>query len=208
MNDIYTLDNLCYKINDNLIINKASCAIKYNKITNIKGVNGAGKTTLLKLIYGLYEPSSGYITRHFDINKTRLSYLLQNSILLNRSIIDNLRHALYCQNIQKKEWNNIIYNSAKEFGLEYLLHLDMKSLSGGEFQLLTLLRSILNSPNILFLDEPTNNLDADNVKIIANIIKYFHQKGGSILLVSHDKILLDMIEYDQISINSGVIAND
>tara|TARA_B100000900_G_scaffold340641_1_gene303492 strand:+ start:54 stop:680 length:627 start_codon:yes stop_codon:yes gene_type:complete len=208
MNDIYTLDNLCYRINNKSIINKISCTIKHNKITNIQGVNGAGKTTLLKLIYGLYKPSSGNIIRHFDNNKIRLSFLLQNPIVLNRSIKDNLKHALYCQDIKKTEWNNIISKTAKEFNLEYLLQLNIKSLSGGEFQLLTLLRCILNSPNILFLDEPTNNLDIQNVKTIANIIKSFQKKGGSILLVSHDSNLLDMIDCDQIIIKSGEIVND
>ena len=208
MNHIYTLDNICYEINNKLIINKISCNIKYNTITNIKGANGAGKTTLLKLIYGLYKPSSGNITRHFDNNKTRLSYLLQNPIVLNRSVKDNLKHALYCQDIDKSKWNNIISKCIKEFELEHLLELNIKSLSGGEFQLLTVLRSILNSPNILFLDEPTNNLDLHNVKIIANIIKSFQKKGRSILLVSHDANLLDMIEYDNILINSGEIVYD
>ncbi len=206
MNHIYTLDNICYEINDKLIINKISCNIKSNAIINIKGANGAGKTTLLKLIYGLYKPSSGNITRYFDNNKTRLSYLLQNPIVLNRSVKDNLNHALYCQDIDKSKWNNIISKYIKEFELEHLLELNIKSLSGGEFQLLTVLRSILNSPNILFLDEPTNNLDLHNIKIIANIIKSFQNKGGSILLVSHDANLLDMIEYDNILINSGEIV--
>jgi len=206
MNHIYKLDNICYEINDKLIINKISCNIKSNTITNIKGANGAGKTTLLKLIYGLYKPSSGNITRYFDDNKTRLSYLLQNPIVLNRSVKDNLNHALYCQDIDKSKWNNIISKYIKEFKLEHLLELNIKSLSGGEFQLLTVLRSILNSPNILFLDEPTNNLDLHNIKIIANIIKSFQNKGGSILLVSHDANLLDMIEYDNILINSGEIV--
>ena len=208
MKNIYTLDSLCYKINDKSIINNISCDIKYNRVTNIKGLNGAGKTTLLKLIYGLYKPSSGNITKHFDSSKIKMSYLFQNSIVLNRSIKDNLNHALYCQNIEKSEWSSIILKCAKEFDLEHLLQLNIKSLSGGEFQLLTLLRSILNSPDILFLDEPTNNLDLHNIKIIVRIIKSFQEKGISILLASHDKNLLNMIEYDQISINEGEIVYD
>ena len=206
MKNIYTLDQLCYKINDKSIINNISCDIKYSRVTNIKGINGAGKTTLLKLIYGLYKPSSGTITRYFDSCKTTMSYLFQNAIVLNRSIEDNLNHALYCQDIKKNEWKNIILQSAKEFDLEHLLQLNIRSLSGGEFQLLTLLRSILNSPDILFLDEPTNNLDLHNIKIIVKIIKSFQKKGASILLVSHDENLLSMIEYDQISINEGRIV--
>tara|TARA_B100000965_G_C19579158_1_gene752730 strand:- start:1320 stop:1946 length:627 start_codon:yes stop_codon:yes gene_type:complete len=208
MNYIYTLDDLCYEIDNKSIINKISCSIEFNKVTNIQGANGAGKTTLLKLIYGLYEPSSGVITRHFDSQKMKQSYLFQNSILLNRSIKDNLNHTLYCQDIEKINWNNIILKTAREFNLDHILQLDVKTLSGGEFQLLTILRSILNYPNILFLDEPTNNLDLRNIEIIVNIIRSFQKQGNTILLVSHDRNLLDMIEYDQISINSGEIIND
>lgn len=208
MKYIYTIDNLCYKVDDVAIINNISCSINSNTVTNIKGLNGAGKTTLLKLIYGLYKPSSGNITRHFDTKKIKLSYLFQNSILLNRSIKDNLNHALYCQEIEKSKWNDIVIQAAREFNLEHLLQLNIKSLSGGEFQLLTLLRSILNFPDILFFDEPTNNLDVHNTNIIAKIINSFQNRGASILLVSHDKNLLDLIKYDLISIDSGKITND
>ena len=208
MKNFYSLNGLCYKINEKLVIKNVSCKIKYNTITRIKGLNGAGKTTLLKLIYGLYKPSSGKIIRHFDNNKIRMSYLFQNSILLNRSIKDNLNHALYCQDVDRTKWDNIIIDTARKFDLEHLLTLNIKSLSGGEFQMLMILRSILNSPNLLFLDEPTNNLDLHNIKIIANIIKSIHINSGTILLVSHDKNLLDNIEYDQISLNEGKIIND
>ena len=208
MKHIYSINNLSYKIEDKMIIDNISCNINNNKITNIKGVNGAGKTTFLKLIYGLYKPSSGSIIKHFDSRKIKLSYLFQNSIVLNRSIKDNLNHALYCQEVDKLYWDDIIKTCAEDFELEYLLNLDIRSLSGGEFQLITILRSILNSPNILFLDEPTNNLDTRNIKTIANIINTFYEKGSSIVMVSHDKDLLDMISYDEIFIDKGKIIYD
>ena len=208
MKNIYTLDSLCYKINEKLIIKNISCKIKFNTITNIKGLNGAGKTTLLKLIYGLYKPSSGNLIRHFDTDKIRMSYLFQNSVLLNRSIKDNLNHALYCQDVDRARWDKIIIDTVRKFNLEHLLRLNIKSLSGGEFQMLMILRSVLNSPNLLFFDEPTNNLDLHNIEIVANIIKSIHMNNGTILLACHDKNLLDMIKYDQISLDEGKVLND
>ena len=208
MKQIYSIKDLSFSVNNKVIINNVTFNINYNNITNIDGLNGAGKTTLLKLIYGLYIPTSGNVTRFYNNKKTNKAFFFQNSIFLNRSVIDNLKHALYCQNIKKIYWNNIINLCVKEHNIEYLLDLDIKSLSGGEFQLLSLLRCILNSPDILFLDEPTNNLDIKNIEIIANIIKSFHKKGCSIIMVSHDKNLLGMIQYKKINLHHGKIIYD
>lgn len=208
MKQVYSIKDLSFSVNDKVIINNVTCKINYNHITIINGLNGAGKTTLLKLIYGLYMPTSGYITRFYDNKKTNKAFFFQNSVFLNRSVIDNLKHALYCQNIKKTYWSKIINLCVKEYNAEYLLNLNIKSLSGGELQLLSLLRCILNSPDILFLDEPTNNLDTKNIEIITNIIKSFHKKGCTIIMVTHDKNLLDKIQFEEINLNGGKIVHD
>jgi ABC-type multidrug transport system ATPase subunit len=205
MKQLYCIKDLSFSVLDKVIINNVTCNINYNHITVINGHNGAGKTTLLKLLYGLYIPTSGYITRFYDKKNTNKAFFFQNSIFLNRSVMDNLKHALYCQNIKKIYWSTIINLCVQEYNVEYLLKLDIKSLSGGELQLLSLLRCILNSPDILFLDEPTNNLDTKNIEIIIDIIKSFHKKGCSIIMVSHDKNLLDMIQFEEMSLDRGKI---
>ena len=205
MNTIFSANNLSYKASNKFIIKNATFDIKKNIITIIKGPNGAGKTTLLKILFGMLKPTSGQIHRKFDIKKNELSYIFQNSVFLNRSVEDNLKHVLFCKNIDKTKWKTLILNTLKEFNLEYMLSLRVKSLSGGELQLLALIRGILIHPDILFYDEPTNNLDNDNITTIVKMINKFHMNGSSIIIVSHDDVLVNILEHDEILIKEGVV---
>ena len=207
MSTIFSANNLSYKVSNKLIIKNATFDIKKNMITIIKGPNGAGKTTLLKVLFGILEPSSGVIQRQFDAEQNELSFIFQNPVFLNRSIEDNLNHVLFCKNINKDKWKALILNTLKEFNLEYMLTLSLKSLSGGELQLLALVRGILIHPDILFYDEPTNNLDNDNIETIIKMINKFYMKGSSIIIVSHDDILISKLQHNEISMKEGVVSS-
>ena len=207
MSTIFSANNLSYMVSNKLIIKNATFDIKKNMITIIKGPNGAGKTTLLKVLFGILEPSSGVIQRQFDAKQNELSFIFQNPVFLNRSIEDNLNHVLFCKNINKDKWKALILNTLKEFNLEYMLTLSLKSLSGGELQLLALVRGILIHPDILFYDEPTNNLDNDNIETIIKMINKFYMKGSSIIIVSHDDILISKLKHNEISMKEGVVSS-
>ena len=207
MSIIFSANNLSYRVSNKLIIKNATFDIKKNMITIIKGPNGAGKTTLLKVLFGILEPSSGVIQRQFDAKQNELSFIFQNPVFLNRSIEDNLNHVLFCKNINKDKWKALILNTLKEFDLEYMLTLSLKSLSGGELQLLALVRGILIHPDILFYDEPTNNLDNDNIETIIKMINKFYMKGSSIIIVSHDDILISKLQHNEISMKEGVVSS-
>lgn len=207
MSTIFSANNMSYKVSNKLIIKNATFDIKKNMITIIRGPNGAGKTTLLKVLFGILEPSSGVIQRQFDAKQNELSFIFQNPVFLNRSIEDNLNHVLFCKNINKDKWKTLILNTLKEFNLEYMLTLSLKSLSGGELQLLALVRGILIHPDILFYDEPTNNLDNDNIETIIKMINKFYMKGSSIIIVSHDDILISKLQHNEISMKEGVVSS-
>ena len=204
--NIFSLNNLSYKVSNKFIIKNITFDIKKNIITIIKGPNGAGKTTLLKILFGMLKPTSGSLQRLFDSEKYELSYIFQNSVFLNRSVEENLNHVLLCKNINKNKWKSIILSVLKEFNLDYMLSLNLKSLSGGELQLLALVRGILIHPDILFYDEPTNNLDRDNVETIAKMIYKFHLDGSSIIIVSHDDVLTNILKHDEIVMKEGALS--
>tara|TARA_B100001093_G_C26676681_1_gene948594 strand:- start:236 stop:856 length:621 start_codon:yes stop_codon:yes gene_type:complete len=205
--NIFTAHNLSYKVSDKFIIKNATFDIKKNMITIIKGPNGAGKTTLLKILFGMLKPSSGSIQRQFDTKNNELSYVFQNSVFLNRSVEENLNHVLFCKSIDKIKWKSLILNTLKEFNLDYMLSLSLKSLSGGELQLLALVRGILIQPDILFYDEPTNNLDSHNIETIIKMINKFYFSGSSIIIVSHDDALIKTLKHDQIIVKEGAISS-
>ncbi len=207
MKDIYISKNLSYKIKHNYILNNINCSVRNQAITVIKGHNGAGKTSFLRLLYGLDKATAGYIHRNFNENDTKISYLFQNSVFLNRSVKENLLHILKCKKIAKHKWENLIKNGLEKFNLNHLYNLNINSLSGGELQLLAVTRSVLIQPDILFLDEPTNNLDKNNIILVSNMILKLNKKGCTLIIASHDDLLLDNIIYNEINIEKGFLTH-
>ena len=207
MSKIYSTQDLSYEINDRKIIKEVTCSIEEG-ITVIKGPNGSGKTTFLKLLFGIINPTNGYIVRHFNTKNMEISFVFQEPIFLNRSVEDNLKHVLYCKSIKKKDWRKIIHKIVTEYSLEHLLKSQIKDLSGGELQLLSLIRSMIINPSILLYDEPTNNLDDDNIELVTKIIKDINNQGLSLIMVSHSSILDNIIKYNQLYIKNGSIIDE
>ncbi len=204
MNKIISMTNVDYFYNDKLIIDSVTLDIYQDKITALRGPNGAGKTTLLKLMYGLFEPTSGHIIRNYA-ETPRLSMIFQNPVFLNRSVYSNLEHALFCINIDKNERNSIITDLFKKYSLQYLSNKDIRLLSGGELQLVSLLRSLVIQPDIIFYDEPTNNLDHYNTDLIKDIIKCMVDEKKQIILVSHDDKFVSELDCNNIHLKEGRI---
>jgi len=207
MSKIYSTQDLSYEINDRKIIKEVTCSIEEG-ITVIKGPNGSGKTTFLKLLFGMIYPTNGNIVRHFNTKNMEISFIFQEPIFLNRSVEDNLKHVLYCKSIKKKDWRKIIHKIVTEYSLEHLLKSQIKDLSGGELQLLSLIRSMIINPSILLYDEPTNNLDDDNIELVTKIIKDINNQGLSLIMVSHSSILDNIIKYNQLYIKNGSIIDE
>ena len=202
MNKLYSIQNLYYEIDNNRIIENINYDIEEG-ITIINGANGAGKTTLLKLLFGIIKPTSGNINNHFDSLNQKISFIFQDPVFLNRSVEDNLRHVLKCKSISKKKWSSIISDSIQRFSFEYLLKTNINNLSGGELQLLSLMRGTMLNPDILFYDEPTNNLDDENIKLIKSFIENFYNKGRSIIMVTHNDYLINDMKHKKLTLKNG-----
>ena len=207
MSVIFSIKDLSYIINNKKIIKEVTCNIEEG-VTVIKGPNGAGKTTFLKLLFGMIHPTSGSIARHFEMNDSKISFVFQEPVFLNRSVADNLKHVLDCKLIKKRDWMGMIHKIISEYSLEYLLNVQIKDLSGGELQLLSLIRSMISNPRIIMYDEPTNNLDVHNIDLVTKIIKNIYDQGLTLIMVSHSNILDSSINYNQIIFNNGSIKNE
>ena len=158
-------------------------------------------------MYGILNPSSGKITRYYDEN-TCTSFIFQNPKFLDRTVYDNLEHALFCRNVQKKNRCLIIKKLLKKYSLEYLSDKYISLLSGGELQLVSLLRSLVIQPDIIFYDEPTNNLDAYNTNLILDIIKFSIDEKKQIILVSHDKEFVKNLNCSSIYLIGGGLGSE
>ena len=202
MNKIISLQNVNYQSNNKKILNNISLDIYRDKITALRGPNGAGKTTLLKLMYGLLKPSSGNIIRFYPESISK-SIIFQNPKFLDKTVYANLEHALFCKNIQKNKRYLIINNLLEKYCLMDLADKQTRLLSGGELQLLSLLRSLVIQPHIIFYDEPTNNLDQFNKSLILDIIRSEIIEKKQIILVSHDDEFIKKLDCLNIYLKDG-----
>ena len=163
----------------------------------IIGTNGSGKSTIIKLIMGYYNVSSGQILHNgvnvLDINReylrSKIAVINQKVVLFNRTIIDNI---CYGNNIPKEKVKQILKNlhimrvfKNKPEGLETLAGLHGSALSGGQKQIIYLLRCYLSNKPIIIMDEPTAAVDSTHKKYIMKMIDEMAKKS-TLIVVTHD----------------------
>ena len=164
----------------------------------IVGTNGSGKSTIIKLIMGYYNVSRGEVlyngTNVLDINReylrSKITIINQNIVLFNRSIIDNI---CYGNNIPKEKVIQILKKlhvmrifKNQPNGLETLAGLHGSNLSGGQKQIIHLLRSYLSNKPIIIMDEPTSAIDSTNKKYIIRMINEMSKKS-TLIIITHDE---------------------
>ena len=190
-----------YSANKTNILEDISINIEDSPLTIITGNNGVGKTTLMKILYGLYTPTSGRVER-FE-KRYQKSICLSKSVFLNNTVYNNLFHALYCKSIEAKYRSEIIENMVSAHNLDYLLQKKIRALSGGEIQLVSLLRSLILDPQVLYYDEPSNNLDSEHIEMIMKIITNLIASNTKIYMITHDARIKNNINHRNIHLYSN-----
>lgn len=185
---------------DKELFNYFSFDLNRNDIIGIVGENGAGKTTLFRILMGLESLDSGelvigdtlkigYFSQHMDAidpNIRVIDYIKETA-----SIIETLDGQITASTLLER----FLFTSDLQYS-------KIKMLSGGEKRRLQLVRVLMNNPNILFFDEPTNDLDLYTLEILEDYLLSFK---GPILVVSHDRYFLDKICNKLFIFNSGYI---
>ena len=154
--------------------------------TILLGPNGSGKSTLLRLAIGLIEPSAGRITfagRGTAI-AARRAIVFQKPVMLRRSVAANVAFALAAAG--RLAGQPAIMHLLAQVGLAGLADRPARRLSGGEQQRLALARALARAPEVLFLDEPTANLDPAATKAVEEIIAGVAAAGVKIVMATHD----------------------
>jgi len=194
------LDNLCFKYDgtrhDN-VLNNINLTIPQGKVTAIVGASGSGKTTMVKLMLGYYSPNEGCIkVGGEDLNKFNLSwwrkecgsvmqdgYLFSESIARNIAVSDDepelerIRGAARVANIAD-------YIEALPLGYNTVIGQDGQGVSHGQRQRILIARVVYKNPRVVFFDEATNSLDANNEKaIVENLVQFY--EGKTVVVVAH-----------------------
>ena len=171
------------------IIDGVSAEIEAGPATIILGANGAGKSVLMRLMHGLLRPTSGTISwREQDAERVRRSQAMvfQRPVMLRRSALSNIVYALELARVPAPAREAQAMEALREVGLLDVAHRPARVLSGGEQQRLALARAWALHPEVLFLDEPTANLDPGATREIENVIKAFDASGTKIVMSTHN----------------------
>ncbi len=159
-------------------------------LTIITGSNGAGKSTLLKILGNLSRPTSGKVFYSDNIYINYSSFMFQEPIFLNRSVNDNLQHALKFYNNSNINYENQINEYLDMFNVHYLKYSFPKNISTGEKKIISYIRSILVNPSMIFLDEPCANLDVNYQKLISSYINNLSEKIPTVVVSHYDELNL------------------
>ena len=206
--------NLKKQIKSKVIVEDISFSINTGDVVGFIGPNGAGKTTFLKLILGLMRLSSGNVKINgYDIRNDfvraieKVGAIVESpDLYLYLSGYDNLKiTANYYKNITKNRINEVI----KIIGLEKQIKDKVSTYSLGMKQRLAIGEAIINKPNLLILDEPTNGLDVEGIIEMRKLIKGLSQQGIAILISSHNLTEIDNLCNKIIVIKNGkIIVNE
>lgn len=185
--------NVSYINDGKTILKNISVSIEKGDFISIVGSSGSGKSTFLKLCSHLISPINGNII-YRDKNMTEynptdlrknISYCFQTPYLFGHTVMDNIIFPFSIRNLKPDE--NRINDLFSLFNMTTdLLNKDVKNLSGGEKQRITLIRSLLFKPEVLLLDEITSALDVDNTIIVENVIASLNKEGITVLWITHN----------------------
>jgi tungstate transport system ATP-binding protein len=195
------LQGVGYCVGDQRVLQDINARFEAGRRSVIVGPNGAGKSVLMRLCHGLLPASSGQVcwegAREQGLQPAHYQAMVfQRPVLLRRSVLDNLLYALALQGVAARaplsrrdaaaQREARAIDALHRVGLAHLAQRQARVLSGGEQQRVALARAWVLSPQVLFLDEPTANLDPHATREIEAVIDAIHQAGTRIIMSTHN----------------------
>jgi tungstate transport system ATP-binding protein len=181
------LDQVSFAVNGRQIVDRVSMEIGEGPRTVILGPNGAGKSVLMRLCHGLLAPTAGSITWRGAVNgRLRQAMVFQRPVMLRRSALANIVYALKLAGVSPRERELRARDVLEAVGLADVAGRPARVLSGGEQQRLALARAWALGPEVLFLDEPTANLDPGSTRDIETLIGQIRAGGTKIVMTTHN----------------------
>lgn len=165
------------------LIDTVSFTLPQGGITTIIGPNGAGKSLTLRLCHGLIAPDEGRVTWARD-KRLRHAMVFQQPVMLRRSVRANIAHALHA--VTHPAVRSRTDEALARFHLTSLAQRPARLLSGGEKQKLAIARAWATEPEVLFLDEPTSQLDPAATREIEALIRTLSLEGLTLVMTTHD----------------------
>jgi cell division transport system ATP-binding protein len=195
-------------------------SIKQGEFVILIGHSGAGKTTLMHLLIAAVKPTSGIVTydgvnihklRRADVPhyRQRIGVVFQDYKLLEqKTVFENLSFAMEMVGKSNEEIYENIPTVLDLVGLvdkeDHFPH----QLSGGEQQRLAIARAIINEPDVLIADEPTDSLDPENVGMVIEVLRKINELGTTVILATHNQEVVKRLDKRIVRIEGGTIISD
>ncbi|MFA6944009.1 MAG: cell division ATP-binding protein FtsE [Patescibacteria group bacterium] len=201
-------------------LQNADLVVEPGEFISIVGQSGAGKSTLVKLITAEERLTSGQIIvggwditniSHSDIPTLRrqIGMIFQDFKLLpKKKVEENVAFALEVAAVPDRKIREIVPQVLKIVGLEEKMGRYPNQLSGGEQQRVAIARALVHRPKILLADEPTGNLDSINAQDIITLLKKINEFGTTVVLVTHNREVVNQLRRRVITIDNGNIIAD
>ena len=181
----------------------------------LSGDNGSGKTTLLRVLAGLdaadagvlrFEGEQTLLPRYPDGWRLRAVYVHQHPYLFHTSVAGNIAYGLKARGVPRERWRQQVEDAIDWAGVREVAAVPPQNLSGGEKQRVALARAKVLSPQLLLLDEPTANLDADGRHRTLELMQRLFAEGVSVLIACHDRELIDLPGVRRFHIENGKLV--
>ena len=206
--NVLSVNNLSFQYqNDTPVIEGVSFSIPEKSTTILIGPNGSGKTTLLKMMIGLLNPTQGDISVFGKAPRQvrkRIGYVPQK-LSFDQSFPITVFEFL---NLERKPSRVEILNLLQKVDMKSYIGSSIGSLSGGQLQRVLIARSLLGSPDILFLDEPVSGIDIGGEQNFYDLIKSIQQEHNmTVIMVSHEVHVVSSIADNVICINKKMLCS-
>ncbi len=215
------LESVTKKYHPNItVLNDLSLRIEPGEFAFIVGQSGAGKSTIVRLITAEERPTSGSIhvngedvtkipNRKIPALRRQIGVVYQDFKLLEqKTVYENIAFALEVCGETSKNIRTVVPQVVGIVGLEDKEHRYPRHLSGGEQQRVAIARALVHRPHILIADEPTGDLDAITSRGIVDVLVKVNDLGTTLLFVTHNKDVVNMLKRRVISIKGGTVVSD
>ncbi|MBQ1576253.1 MAG: cell division ATP-binding protein FtsE [Oscillospiraceae bacterium] len=212
--------SMVYESSGTEALDNVSLTINEGEFVFLVGPSGSGKTTLMKLITGEIRAKSGKVTvNDFDMRKIKrrklpkvrrtLGIVFQDYRLIeNMNVYDNVAFAMRVVGARRREIRERVPYVLELVGLEGREKRMPNELSGGEQQRVAIARALVNSPRMIVADEPTGNLDPVRSLELMLLFEKINEMGTTILVVTHEKELVNALSRRVIAIDKGRVISD
>jgi tungstate transport system ATP-binding protein len=184
-----SLEGVSFVAGGRAILADVSATVTAGSLTVILGPNGAGKSVLMRICHGLLAPTSGRVVwnvAELPGAPRRQAMVFQHPVMLRRSAIANIEYALGLAGTSRAERAARAYRALEQVGLAHLAERPARVLSGGEQQRVAIARAWAVRPEVLFLDEPTANLDPGATAAVEQAIRAIHDSGTKVVMTTHN----------------------